>query len=71
MAKEQEVQSQSPTTTVNVSRKLAEVINTLARDAGESVREYGDRELIPMLRAKYRAAMKRRLASVELGGEGG
>lgn len=67
MAKE----SPNQVRTVNVSPVLAEMLNTLARDADESVREYGDRELVPMLKAKYKAAMRRRLAAVELGGEGG
>lgn len=68
MAKEQE--PQSATTTINVSRTFAAIVVALARDAGLTAREFCDRELAPPLKKRAKAAIKRKLEAIDLGGEG-
>ena len=58
-------------TTITTSRYFANLLNTLARDAGISAREYCDRELAPAMKDKAKKAAKRHLQSIELGGEAG
>jgi len=68
MAKEQETQSAK--TTLTVSRSFANIMVALARDAGLTVLEYCDRKVAPQYRERAKAAVKRRLESIDLGGEG-
>lgn len=67
MAKEGKEQDTG--TTMNVSRRFAELVGDLARDADESIREYCDRELVPFLQPKVRKVIQKRLQSIDLGGE--
>lgn len=67
MAKEQEIQPAG--TTLNVSRTFAAYVVAIAKDRGITAREFCDRELAPKLKLRAQAAMKRKLASIDLGGE--
>ncbi len=54
-------------TTITVSKVFARIINTLARDAQMSAREYCDRVLTPKLKDKAKKAASRYAASFETG----